>query len=752
MKKRIDIKQLVSTLISILLAMGIMLFLFLASGSAELEQMQQVEETPIIFTPSSDLEDAFVKVAENESYQLSANPAKGWISLTEKESGNTWYSLPEELMQEERIAGSQNIQLASLAVIRFANRDDNTTLQDSMTQCINKGNFAVQMTDNGIRFDLYFESAGFLIPVEISLTDRGMKASVIVSEIQEASSAMKLTGITLLPGFAAAKEGNEGFLFLPDGSGMTVPFASGNVNWTARVYGSDSAVVQTTKTKEEPKVLLPVFGVNESDKAIFSIITEGDARSRIRSVLPTSKSPYASVASELVFRESILVDVSQKTFEYTQVNMFEPAHTALPSYTVEYIPCENASLVGMAEVYRTYLQEDLNLTPQSDPTPALQTEFFGSISVKESVLGIPLERTKAITSFLAAKEQIDSFKKAGFSDLTCLYTNWAKGGSNSRLTVDVKAANVLGGKRGLQELLSHAADQKVNLYLDLNLTHMGSSQPGYSSRYDAAQSVKKEPAIQYEYLMSTFQINKNAELTFLLSPGKILDAAKQSAGNLSSFAPAGWAPSSLGNTIYSDFGSDSLDRGAAEEIYIQSLSILQEKSGSLLLKAPGGYALPYASVIQDAPITTSGSLAQGNAVPFYTMALRGFLPMSTPAINNKQSENQTLLAAFECGVGLKVLLGEENVHLLPQAGLSALSGMEAERWMDEAARQAGQLVPYLQAVGNSYVTEYEVLAEGVRKTVFANGVGVIVNYTQEDVTTADGVVPAGSYLPIGWEA
>ena len=92
-----------------------------------------------------------------------------------------------------------------------------------------------RLIEDGVRFDFYFEREGFLIPLEITLTDEGIRAAVPLADIQEQSSAVKLTTISPLPNFGAGREGEqecwqrspEGFLYIP-----SVPADTKKVNAT----------------------------------------------------------------------------------------------------------------------------------------------------------------------------------------------------------------------------------------------------------------------------------------------------------------------------------------------------------------------------------------------------------------------------------------------------------------------------------------------------------------------------------------
>jgi hypothetical protein len=138
---------------------------------------------------------------------------------------------------------------------------------------------------------------------------------------------------------------------------------------------------------------------------------------------------------------------------------------------------------------------------------------------------------------------------------------------------------------------------------------MRRSQPGFLKTYAAAQSVRSEPVIAYDYYLSTFQQKTDGRPLYLLSPAKIPDAVQKLLPNLDHWSVAGYHAGTLGNKIYSDMGSRSIDRGAAEAIMTAALSKLAGKS-KLQLSAANAYAFYYADTITDVPLYTSGYLIE----------------------------------------------------------------------------------------------------------------------------------------------
>ena len=742
--KKIPVKSILSIGLSLVIVVGILLVLFTASDGSTLETPSTEIITPIEVTIDNSHEDALIKAAENDRFVLYANLKTAVIRLEDKRSGAVWDSAPQDYDTDENIKGAAKLSLGSLLNFQYADRDSNTTTQNSVAGCVQRENLNARLIEDGVRFDFYFEREGFLIPLEITLTDEGIRAAVPLADIQEQSSAVKLTTISPLPNFGAGREGEEGYLFLPDGSGALAAFERGS----GRVYGEDLSIVSKTKTEPDTRVMLPVFGSKLGDQAMLAIITEGDARAEIQATMASDRSPYCTIGATFIYRESILVDVSQKTFETTQVNMFEEQPCGLEEFAVEYRPVEQADYVGMANAYRSYLMQEKGMTPLEEQTSPLMVQLVGGVMRQDNVLGIPVQRVTPVTTYADAAEIADTLRAGGVTELTLNYLDWYKDADRSRLTVDMAAESRLGGSSGLKKLLEQMKEQGTDVFLDLNLTDMMQGQWGYNTKYDAAQTVQKEPAVQYTYLMSTFQVDATAPLKFLLSPALLGRAAEQVSAKLEKFSPTGYSLRSLGQKIYSDFGDRAVDRGVGLSLWEQALSSLSEK-GAGMFAAANAYAFPYASAILDVPLTSGQYLLESRPVPFYTIALHGLVPMSGTSINAAEDSRTAYLQALEAGVGLQYTLGMRNVDLAAEAG-SEYGYCTASLWMDEAAANWNETADYLRQVSDQAVASHEQLAAGVYRTVFANGLGVIVNYNDTDAVVDGQTIPAKGYMPIGW--
>ena len=744
MKKQIPWSTILTTAIPLLIVSTLIALLIMISSDSDIANSDPQIITPIDFTPSIHLADEDVLVAENDNFALWANLATTKITLYQKDKDAYFTSLPETL-EEADIKNNARFQLSSLLTFRYSDRDSNAyNSQNSYAGSVRKGDYRAQQIENGVRFDFFFDNEGFLIPLEITLTQTGIKATVPLEDIRERSDRILLTSVTVLPNFGAASADTEGYMLLPDGSGMLADFSTRSFTYSQRIYGKDYAVLNNTSSGSSQTARMPIYGMKQGNAAFLSVISSGAARAYVEAAAPTSKSPYATVAARFVYREVMTVEVSQKTFESTQVNVFESAPCSLDAFTVEYLMCEEASYLSMADSYRQYLQ-DQGMQTLSEPRDALYVDLIGGVECQQSVFGIPVNRVLPVTDYAAATKILQQLQLSGVDNLQLSYRYWQQGGAESKLTTSLNAESALGGKRGLNQFLQYCQQEEIPLYLELNLTDMRRSQSGFFKTYAAAQSVRSEPVIAYEYYLSTFQQKTEERPLYLLSPAKISDAVEKVIADLDNWSVAGYNVGTLANKIYSDMGSRSIDRGAAEAIMTAALSSLAAQS-KLQLSSANAYAFPYADTITDVPLYTSGYLIETCQVPFYSMVMHGMAYMSSGDINGYLDPEQGLLRALEAGVGLKYAFGWENVAKLSDTAICEYGYIEVDRWLDHAAEQYAQLHQFLSAVSNRTMTEHTLISKDVRYSEFDNGMGVYVNYSSQDVAYGDIVIPAGGYV------
>ena len=328
-----------------------------------------------------------------------------------------------------------------------------------------------------------------------------------------------LRSITPLQYFGAADFRNDGYIFLPDGSGSIIQFEdfrNSNIAMSSSlsIYGNDYCYSEITGAHKQP-LTMPVYGIASSKQVggsvqslgYFAILEEGAsmASMNVRYMSKTFKegavyttfTPYPSDKFDI----SDTISVGGSSF-YSIVS--ESKYTG--SYVTRYVMLSgnNANYMGMAEYYRDYLVKNGTLTAMenvSDDLP-LYLEALGSIEVVEKFLTFPVNVSKAITTFedietiyeelgqakqkmldkaaeydaLAFAESDNNELKKDYEEIAANYrrlaakvvdidninfklTGFANGGLYYTYPAKVKWERSLGGKSDFKDLLETAADR-----------------------------------------------------------------------------------------------------------------------------------------------------------------------------------------------------------------------------------------------------------------------------------------------------
>ena len=272
----------IKSIISSLLCVALVLSFAIAPASAVPEKGKApaaVVAEDSVTTPGA----TYNKVAENEHNALYVDSATGNVVVVNKASGNVYTSAPYDEVSDSNSVGIEKSNIKSPLVIEYlyaenANATDSAKLEKTNTQTeCDESTISVEKTENGAKVTFNIDWLGVSIPVLYSLDGEKFNASILYNEMQEGSE-IYIVSMKLLPGFGAATMSEEGYLVVPDGSGAVINFNnnSGAVEYVADVYGSEINTLSYLNTFRGERILMPIFGIVRSDRALLGVITEGD--------------------------------------------------------------------------------------------------------------------------------------------------------------------------------------------------------------------------------------------------------------------------------------------------------------------------------------------------------------------------------------------------------------------------------------------------------------------------------------------
>ncbi len=233
-----------------------------------------------------------------------------------------------------------------------------------------------------------------------------------------------LKNITPLKYFGATDFKNEGYIFLPDGSGSIIEFEdfrNSNVTLSSslNLYGNDFCYSEISGAHKQP-LTMPVYGIasikdssgNKIGKGYFAILEEGASMAAMNVTYKSKSFREGSIYTTFTPYPTDLFDLSEalasgSNNSYTKVSESKYSGSYVTRYvmlsdTVTYEDTNYvATYMGMAEYYRNYLEKNGTLTPLQnvgDELP-LYLEALGSLEVVEKILTFPVNISKPITTF-----------------------------------------------------------------------------------------------------------------------------------------------------------------------------------------------------------------------------------------------------------------------------------------------------------------------------------------------------------------
>ena len=693
---------------------------------------------------------------ENTRFCLTVDRQSGEFSVRDKENDTIWYSNPLNRTEDSIAAGKFKMNMYSALAIRYADPEaGSVSSSNSYTASVRKNGLTVFGLEKGFKAVYRFPSEGITIPLYVTLTDEGIRCEIPLQEISE-TDKYKLYTIELLPFMGAASLAEEGYLFVPDGSGALIRFQNQKQDYNSyeqKLYGKDRAHDMTQDKIKGESARLPVFGISRQNSGLLGIISSGDGRADILANVAGKYTSYHTVYPSFSIRGIDTYAMGESSgINVKVVNIFE--EKALPNevLSVEYLPLSEKSkdYVGMATAYRDYLMKYKGLQKSNTASAAIHLELLGGFLKKQSVLGIPMEKTVPVTTYQQAKDILEELTTAGTKNLRLLYTGWSVDSINETPQVRAKYSAALGKKSDLTALTETAKAQNIPLYLSVDLSRTRSWKNGLHRYSDAAKGISQNAAVQYYYDKATFFKLSTVAPLYLIAPRKQEQMMKDFLTASAKWNASGVLLDTAGDLLYSDYDEESgTDRQQNSLLAAELVTLCRDASRQVMVRGGNAYAMPAATAATDIPTQSSGYDSVDEAVPFYSIVFHGCTELSGSAVNLSGNPKEQLLKAAEAGTALHFRLGQENTEKLSGTKYDGLYSLRYTDWKETLTEYAAQLTPLLEATAGSFIIGHTVLENGLTETTYDNGVTVWVNYQSHAVTQNGMTIEAESFRFVG---
>ena len=561
--------------------------------------------------------------------------------------------------------------------------------------------------------------------------------------------AYPITYINPLPLFGAAGTEDEGYMFVPEGSGALIKFNSGKLNqnaYYANLYGWDYAT-RRNELVSETRINFPVFGMIKNGGSFLCIMEGATSYGGVMADISGRYNSYNYMSAKHNVLHSDQYNVSNKTAQL--VYMYEqdiPDDTVIQRYRF----LAEDSYVAMANAYGDYLRQhnpELAEAAASEQMP-VSVEMVGAIDKTVEKFGLPIDSVVSTTSFAQAEQMIADLKDGGIENLHVRYSGWANRGITQRVLTSVKVAKEIGGEAGMKKLIATAKENGVGLSFDgINCFAYDSGiLQGFIGFSDAARYTTREQVKILPYDIITYQTSDWLDPFYLVRPEYAKENASNLINKLKELGAEGVAFRDIGYLLSADYNpKDLTTREETKAMNIETMKEAKAAGQEVVIRIGNDYAIPYADLITDMDMTGFSYSLLDQTVPFYPIALHGLKDYTGEPINLASDSVEQFLQCVESGAGLNYTFMAEDTKILQDTLHSGYYAAYYGSWKEEAIETIARYQTEMEGLNQQKIVDHELRPSGVAVTTYEDGSKVYVNYS-EQMRRVDGVnIPARDY-------
>ena len=607
----------------------------------------------------------------------------------------------------------------------------------------------VSMTylDNGFSADVLFPAYGVGYTAVVTLDERGLTVTVPQDKIingETADHRYTVSTFTLYPflGYSVLGQ-DEGYMIIPDGQGALIELKDNEKRFSSPfdrpVYGTNIGIEDTVNSRwsvDTEPVIMPVFGmVHTADQIGFlGVIEQGDNAARIRA--------YPNGANNLNFDW-----ISAKyTYRMVYKQPTGPSSGAVDMLTEDarhfdivqhflLTDGEEANYAGLACAWRDYMEEK-GFFAHADTGRLFDVEVdFLGIERENDVLG---KTDVVMTSFGQASEILESMKTDGVDRASVIYRGWQANGLTGGVPTSYSPAGSLGGNGGLETLAKKCAGLGMDFsleadFLSLNVeTHPTMT---YSAFKKITSQTWSRPTFGPVYSTLNY-----------LAPDRSAVVAQDTLNAMRSARIPGISLTGITQLMADYYYQNHYQESGKLAQFYRDIAAGAAEDFRTTLKSANAYLWPYASALNDLPVTGSDYAYVSQDVPLLAIALSGKMPAYLEYVNFQANAHKFFLRLVEQGTRPCFLLTMEDPIELQNTNSSDIYSARWDLYRVTLAMWYSQLKELHQSIDGASITAHDIAGDITRVT-WSNGVKVYLNYG-ETAGELDGI----ALEPMSWKA
>ena len=254
-----------------------------------------------------------------------------------------------------------------------------------------------------------------------------------------------------------------------------------------------------------------------------------------------------------------------------------------------------------------------------------------------------------------------------------------------------------------------------------------------------------QPVVRYPLYINTRTQNDTLGKIRLLKRSK-LEKAVNTLLTFSEKGISGISLSTVGSIAYSDYSEYGYyTKGSLAQQITPLLQSIREGGHMLSVYAGNDYAAVAADSIAEVPLDNGGYITLDETIPFYQMVFGEYSALYSTAVNISTDAQATILRALETGVSPSFTLYAAYDEALADAGNIPYYGALFDHVHQDMAALLKETAGCFEHLGEQWIVDHDISANGVTKTTFSGGSVVWVNYGSQAVQMDGETLGAGDY-------